>query len=122
MLAQSNGAGLRRFSAGRGIRPRAKKESFMTSLLTFKSHYGQRYCFALVLGAISFFQCGVTAMAQTSAPAVSTTKWKLTWSDEFNGADGSLPDAAKWEMQTGGKGWGNNELETYTTRAVNAAQ
>jgi beta-glucanase (GH16 family) len=40
----------------------------------------------------------------------------------FNGADGSLPDSTKWSFDTGGGGWGNDELESYTARAVNAEQ
>ncbi len=79
--------------------------------------------FVLVLGGLAAAGCGgggnTNSIVTPSNPA---TTWSLTWSDEFNGADGSLPDATKWEMQTGGGGWGNNELETYTTRAVNAAQ
>jgi beta-glucanase (GH16 family) len=43
----------------------------------------------------------------------------LTWSDEFSGSNGSLPDSSKWVMETGGNGWGNNELETYTNRQQN---
>jgi beta-glucanase (GH16 family) len=46
--------------------------------------------------------------------------WKLTWSDEFNGPKGSPVDPAKWSFDIGGKGWGNNELETYTSRTVNS--
>jgi len=46
--------------------------------------------------------------------------YELTWSDEFNGTNGSLPDSAKWVMETGGGGWGNNELESYTNRPQNA--
>jgi beta-glucanase (GH16 family) len=46
--------------------------------------------------------------------------WKLVWSDEFNGADGSAPDAAKWSYDTGGGGWGNNELQYYTDRRDNS--
>ena len=48
------------------------------------------------------------------------TAWTLVWSDEFNGADGSAPDSSKWTYDTGGKGWGNNELECYTNLAQNA--
>jgi beta-glucanase (GH16 family) len=48
--------------------------------------------------------------------------WKLVWSDEFNGRDGSPPDAAKWVFETGGDGWGNKELESYTSRPENAQQ
>ncbi|BDU78004.1 glycoside hydrolase family 16 protein [Mesoterricola sediminis] len=49
-----------------------------------------------------------------------TGTWVLSWSDEFNGADGSAPDSSKWAFDVGGNGWGNNELETYTSRSTNA--
>lgn len=42
--------------------------------------------------------------------------WNLVWADEFNGT--SL-DVTKWTPQTGGGGWGNNELQHYTARAEN---
>ncbi len=38
--------------------------------------------------------------------------WKLSWSDEFNKS--GLPDSSKWSYNTGGHGWGNNELQYYT--------
>jgi beta-glucanase (GH16 family) len=44
----------------------------------------------------------------------------LVWSDDFSGANGSSPDSSKWVMETGGGGWGNNELESYTARPENA--
>jgi len=44
----------------------------------------------------------------------------IVWSDEFSAVNGSLPDSSKWIMETGGNGWGNNELETYTNRTQNA--
>jgi beta-glucanase (GH16 family) len=47
--------------------------------------------------------------------AQGTTGWTLVWAEEFNQADGSSPDATKWNYDTGGGGWGNSELETYTT-------
>lgn len=46
--------------------------------------------------------------------------WSLTWSDEFNGPNGSSVDPSKWAFDIGGNGWGNNELETYTNRTANA--
>lgn len=52
----------------------------------------------------------------------SGTKWILTWSDEFNAPDGTLPDSQKWTQETGGNGWGNNELEYYTAGSHNARQ
>jgi beta-glucanase (GH16 family) len=58
----------------------------------------------------------------TTPPPPTTGTWTLTWSDEFDGANGSLPDSSKWVMETGGSGWGNNELESYTNRAENVHQ
>jgi beta-glucanase (GH16 family) len=46
--------------------------------------------------------------------------WTLSWSDEFDGADGSGVDPTKWSFDTGGGGWGNNELEYYTSGTSNA--
>ena len=42
------------------------------------------------------------------------------WSDEFN-TDGA-PDPSKWgyDTGTGSGGWGNNELENYTSRSDNS--
>jgi len=45
--------------------------------------------------------------------------WTLVWADEFNQANGTAPDATKWRYDTGGGGWGNNELQTYTSRTNN---
>src|SRR5713226_973561 len=66
--------------------------------------------------AIFFLTCGGGAVLQPP-PAKG---WTLVWSDEFNGPDGSAPDSSKWTYDTGGKGWGNNELECYTNRLQNA--
>jgi beta-glucanase (GH16 family) len=64
----------------------------------------------------------VHAIAQTSATNSAAPQWTLTWSDEFNGPDGSPVDHAKWVTETGGNGWGNDELEYYTNRLQNAYQ
>jgi len=47
-------------------------------------------------------------------------KWRLVWSDEFTGTNGPAVDTTKWGFDIGGKGWGNNELQTYTDRTTNA--
>jgi len=52
--------------------------------------------------------------------AAKPPAWKLVWRDEFDGSSGPAVDSSKWNFDVGGKGWGNNELETYTSRAVNA--
>lgn len=41
----------------------------------------------------------------------------ITWSDEF---DGSAINTHTWTYDTGAGGWGNNELEYYTSRTNNA--
>jgi len=63
--------------------------------------------------------CGT---AQSAAPASARPAWQLSWSDEFNGTNGSSPDPAKWVFDVGGSGYGNNELESYTSRPVSAQQ
>ena len=45
----------------------------------------------------------------------------IVWSDEFN-SHGSSPDPTKWtfEIGNGSSGWGNSELEYYTSSLQNA--
>jgi beta-glucanase (GH16 family) len=43
-------------------------------------------------------------------------EYSLVWSDEFNG---DKLDESVWNYNTGGNGWGNNELQYYTTRPEN---
>jgi beta-glucanase (GH16 family) len=66
--------------------------------------------------------CLILLIAAAIPTHAQSTNWQLTWSDEFNGPNGSLPDPAKWNIVTGGKGFGNNELETYTSRPANVQQ
>ncbi len=42
--------------------------------------------------------------------------YRLVWSDEFNGRQLNEND---WNYETGGGGWGNQELENYTSRPQN---
>lgn len=55
-------------------------------------------------------------------PAAKPKKWVLTWSDEFNGPNGTALGPAKWNLVTGGNGFGNHELEYYTARSGNVRQ
>jgi beta-glucanase (GH16 family) len=41
----------------------------------------------------------------------------IVWSDEFNGP---AINPSVWTYDTGNNGWGNNELENYTSRSLNA--
>lgn len=54
-------------------------------------------------------------VAAISTPATPPV-WALDWSDEF---DGTVLDKGKWVAETGGNGWGNNELQYYTGRPEN---
>ncbi len=45
--------------------------------------------------------------------------WQPVWCDEFN-TDG-LPDSSRWLYQVGGSGWGNNELQYYTSEDLDNA-
>jgi beta-glucanase (GH16 family) len=69
---------------------------------------------AILVLALSF------AAACSNNGSGSGSGWVLTWSDEFNGPDGSAVDPTKWVYDTGGSGWGNSELEYYTSGTANA--
>ncbi len=58
---------------------------------------------AIMIGA------AVPAASVSAQPAQQT--WNLVWADEFNG---SSVDTSNWTFETGGGGWGNNELQYYT--------
>src|SRR5208282_6785034 len=74
-------------------------------------------CATLFTGTfILFFSGGLLAGSRQHADSRSSPskpRWVLTWSDEFNGPTGSTPDPAKWVVESGGNGWGNDELEYY---------
>ena len=57
---------------------------------------------------------------QTKNSQATPSGWNLVWSDEFNGPEGAQADPSKWVMETGGGGWGNDELEYYTNRPQNS--
>jgi beta-glucanase (GH16 family) len=74
-----------------------------------------------IVGAVLLTSCAHTVKASVTPPPSPTLPgWTLVWSDEFNLPDGSSPDAAKWNLVTGGNGFGNAELESYTNRPQNA--
>ena len=69
---------------------------------------------------------GATALALSAAPglpssgaAASTSA--VVWSQDFDGAAGSAPDPRVWNLETGGGGWGNGELQNYTSSRANSA-
>jgi beta-glucanase (GH16 family) len=66
-------------------------------------------------GAAGHVDAGTASDGSAALPG-----WVLTWSDEFNGPDGSAVDPTKWVHDVGGTGWGNQELEYYTDGTQNA--
>ena len=48
---------------------------------------------------------------------LSYTGYTLVWNDEFNG---TTINTDYWNFETGGSGWGNNELEYYTNSSNNS--
>ncbi|TVP85795.1 MAG: glycoside hydrolase family 16 protein [Acholeplasmataceae bacterium] len=55
---------------------------------------------------------GLLPLSPVEDCAVGTLEggWVCIWADEF---DGDEIDSEKWNFQTGGGGWGNNELQYY---------
>lgn len=57
----------------------------------------------------------------------NTTTWTTVWEDTFDGAAGSPPSATNWRydlgrgLPGGPVGWGNNELQSYTSNPANVA-
>jgi len=62
--------------------------------------------------------CGVT----TDRPYAFSEERSYAFSDDFDGPAGSAPDPSKWGYDIGGGGWGNNELEVYTSSRENSFQ
>lgn len=69
------------------------------------------------------FPCSTTSDSSISVKNEGYTSpssypgYKLAWSDEFND---SVIDKSSWNYETGNNGWGNNELENYTSSAANS--
>jgi len=74
-----------------------------------------------LLGALLFTAWHGVAITngENMMPPAMPEGYTLAWNDEFNGKDGSAPDPAKWTYDIGGDGWGNHELEYYTSRPQN---
>jgi beta-glucanase (GH16 family) len=70
-------------------------------------------CAAVILFVIGFFCTTVLAQAQV-------VYRKLAFKDEFNKSLNSPIDSSKWTAETGGNGWGNQELEYHTNSIENA--
>lgn len=54
-----------------------------------------------------------TVSKQIIDSAFVPEEYELVWNDEFESGFPSLPDTQKWRYETGGGGWGNQELQYY---------
>lgn len=68
-----------------------------------RAKYFLTLLFCLMLISNAFSQCEV-----------------LVWSDEFEGT--GAPNSAFWSYDLGAGGWGNNEVQTYTSSTANVRQ
>lgn len=75
---------------------------------------------ALTSAALVPSPAGARSTAENTAQAVAAPG-PLVWSDEFDAAAGTGPDAAKWRREVGGGGFGNNERQYYTNGNDNIA-
>ncbi|MEJ5285395.1 MAG: carbohydrate-binding protein [Brevinematia bacterium] len=80
--------------------------------------------FLILLFAGFFVSCNignfeandVSDVKEVETKAYDTTGYTLIWSDEF---DGTALNTSKWVYDIGAGGWGNNELQYYTSRTQN---
>ncbi|HEX6448994.1 MAG TPA: glycoside hydrolase family 16 protein [Trebonia sp.] len=66
---------------------------------------------------------GAAAMTQLTSCGVTTGRSAVTYAftDDFDGPARSAPDPSKWRYDIG-DGWGNNELQAYTSSRENSFQ
>jgi len=65
-----------------------------------------------------FTMGGALSDLSTLEPMAEAIESQLVWYDDF--AYEGAPDPSKWGYDEGGHGWGNNELQHYTSRTTNA--
>jgi len=75
----------------------------------------------IVAGVAVLAAATAGTVAIVTAGAADAATGPLTWSDEFDGPAGSSPNGGRWKFDIGGSGWGNNELQYYTSSPSNAA-
>jgi beta-glucanase (GH16 family) len=76
----------------------------------------------LIIIPITILLVSSLTSAQEKVAPRDRAGWKLVWSDAFNAPDNTPADPSKWVLETGGNGWGNEELEYYTARHDNSFQ
>lgn len=88
----------------------------VTVTVAANTKYAAREGSVIVKAGSSRFTISVKQEAKPEAPVdpsiVVPEGYKLVWNDEFS--EGTSPESY-WSYETGGGGWGNNELQTYVS-------
>jgi ricin-type beta-trefoil lectin protein len=88
----------------------------------------KRTPFLTILVALAVALAGfiaVTGAGSARGDVPPTPGWNLQWSDDFNGANRTLPSSANWQIDLGhaypgGPGnWGTGEIQNYTNNPDN---
>jgi beta-glucanase (GH16 family) len=95
-------------------------ETVPGGLITYKYTTAGNITYTVNVTAKSSSGLTISKSVQVTVIVTGGGATTLVFSDEFN--TNGAPDPAKWgyEIGTGSGGWGNNELEYYTSRPDNA--
>jgi beta-glucanase (GH16 family) len=73
---------------------------------------------AVIIVVLALF--GTSCIRTNATGSIAQTTMQYVFKDDFNGPAGSAPNPANWAFNTGATGWGNHELENYTTSRANS--
>ena len=100
-----------------------EKEGVVTATIAANSNTTERKGTIVVKAGTSRSTIDVTQEAKPKAPvdtSIDTPEgYELVWNDEF--AEGDSP-STEWSYETGGGGWGNNELQHYVSGSKDGEQ
>ncbi len=71
----------------------------------------------LLISAVGLF----ASCKKESKQTLPERSYKLVWSDEFDGLEGTAPDDTNWTYDIGAGGWGNQELQYYSSSTDNVS-
>ena len=101
--------------------------SFLSSLSSPSSSTPQRLPSSSASTYSSSSASASASSSSSSSPTFTLGDWSppdssysLVWHEEFSYTNGTQPSASIFSWETGGNGWGNDELEYYTPRNVNS--
>jgi beta-glucanase (GH16 family) len=96
-------------------------------MTTANRHRRRLAAVAVVLAAVAGLLVKAAVSASAAVPP-TPSGWSLVWSDDFNGAAGTLPSSTDWIIDTGHSypggpaNWGTGEIQNYTSNTANLSQ